>query len=102
MQRDFRDRFLLTNWAGKVLVNLYYKYSPTPADYIAHHETLRTVSTFGPFVPFVGISWIALHINPVISLTFLTIMVFLTIPILRTLLAKKTAGIRTAYTHTLT
>jgi K319L-like, PKD domain/GDSL-like Lipase/Acylhydrolase len=86
--RDFRDQFLLTNRVGKVLVNFYYSHSPPLADYIAKHETLRTVVRLG-LLPLVGIGWIAVHVNPVISLTFLAIMVFLAFPVRRVLITLK-------------
>lgn len=39
--RAFRDRYLLTNDAGRAFVESYYRHSPQLADYISRHETLR-------------------------------------------------------------
>jgi YVTN family beta-propeller protein len=41
--RQFRDRYLLTNRAGKAFVAVYYRYSPPIADAIRQHVWLRTV-----------------------------------------------------------
>ncbi len=68
--RDFRDRFLLTNSAGKVFVDIYYAYSPFIADFITEHETLRTPVRLG-LLPFVGLSWVMLNIDPVVGLGFI-------------------------------
>ncbi|MDH3882191.1 MAG: C25 family cysteine peptidase, partial [Desulfobacteraceae bacterium] len=70
--RDFRDRFLITNFAGKSFVNLYYKYSPPLADFIAKHDNLRMIVRATLF-PLVGISWVALKLGilPTISIVLL-------------------------------
>jgi len=65
--RDFRDRFLLTNPAGKVFVDIYYAYSPFIADFITEHETLRAPVRLG-LLPIVGISWVMLNIDPIVGL----------------------------------
>ncbi|MDH4206631.1 MAG: fibronectin type III domain-containing protein [Desulfobacteraceae bacterium] len=61
--RDFRDRFLFDNAAGRSLVRLYYNYSPPIADFIAEHDSLRAMVRIS-LLPFVGVSWIALKIGP--------------------------------------
>jgi chitodextrinase len=42
--RRFRDDYLLTNAAGRAFVNLYYTWSPPVANFIAEHETARTIT----------------------------------------------------------
>jgi hypothetical protein len=39
--RRFRDKYLITNYPGRVFVKLYYTYSPPIAAHIARHEILR-------------------------------------------------------------
>jgi hypothetical protein len=58
--REFRDRFLLTNCAGKILVNLYYNYSPPLADFIAEHDNLKAMVRVS-LLPFVEFSRLALR-----------------------------------------
>lgn len=41
--RDFRDRYLLTNLPGKVLVDIYYRTSPPLADFISAHESVKVM-----------------------------------------------------------
>ena len=44
--RDFRDKYLLSNRAGRVFVDFYYRNSPAAADYIARHRTLKVTVRF--------------------------------------------------------
>ena len=78
--RDFRDRFLLKEKAGRAFVNFYYKYSPPIADYISRHEFLRAVTRIC-LLPLIGISWIMLSIGPV-SIFLLPVLFILLLIIL--------------------
>ena len=60
--REFRDRFLNTNQVGKAFVKFYYTYSPPAADFIARHDCVRAIVRY-ILLPFVGVSWLALHIG---------------------------------------
>ena len=39
--QKFRDRFLLTNTAGTLFVEFYYRVSPSIADFIGHYDSLK-------------------------------------------------------------
>ena len=71
--RDFRDRFMLTNAVGKGLVDLYYTCSPKVAGFIAGHDTLRGVVRLS-LLPFVGVSWMAVHIGPWATLSLVILL----------------------------
>jgi len=73
--REFRDHFLLTNPVGKVFVGLYYTYSPPIADFIASHNTLRAFVRFS-LIPLVSMSWMALSIGLIPTLTVILLMLF--------------------------
>jgi len=73
--RQFRDNFLLTNVLGKGFVHLYYKFSPPVADFIAEHDSLRTIVRLS-LLPVVGISWAAIKIGPTITLILLLVFGF--------------------------
>jgi len=68
--RDFRDNFMLDNPVGKRFVRFYYNYSPPLADFIAKHDTLRTMVRISLF-PVVGVCWIALKLGSPATVTLL-------------------------------
>jgi subtilisin family serine protease len=71
--RKMRDRFLLTNAAGKAFVHLYYTYSPPMADIIANHNSLKIAVRIG-LLPLVGVSWLALKTGVLFTLFTLTLL----------------------------
>lgn len=45
--RQFRDKHLLTNWPGTLIVHQYEQYSPFLADLISENETLKKLTKIG-------------------------------------------------------
>jgi len=58
--REFRDKYLLTNPLGQILVGLYYKVSPPIAEFITEHPSLKPIVRAGLW-PAVTISTIAVN-----------------------------------------
>ena len=69
--RVFRDRHLLTNLPGRVLVAAYYKTSPPIADFIREHETVRFIVRIllVPVIFAVKQGWLALSAILILALT---------------------------------
>jgi|GEM_PF-6919714 len=76
MLREFRDDCLLSSGAGRLFVELYYRYSPPAAEYIAGHEGLRTAVRIG-LLPVVGLSYLALY-HPVMLAGLLILLAAVT------------------------
>jgi len=72
--RDFRDEILLNNSLGKGFVKAYYRYSPPIANFISKHDNLRAVVRLS-LLPVVSISWIALKIGPVLTVTLMLFVI---------------------------
>lgn len=60
--RHFRDRYLLPHKIGRNLVKGYYRYSPSVADFIASHGTLRIMVCW-ILMPLIGLSWVILYLG---------------------------------------
>ena len=73
--RRFRDLFLMPNSIGRAFVNVYYRYSPPMADFIARHDTLRTMVRWS-LVPLITVSWMLLHFGLTSTLLLLGMMFF--------------------------
>ena len=68
--RKFRDKHLVTNKLGRKFVRIYYSYSPVIADYISKHDNLKTITRFS-LLPIIGLSWVALKLGPIATLTMM-------------------------------
>ncbi len=73
--RNMRDRFLLTNNIGKRVVNLYYKYSPPLAHFIENHDNVKIFVRLS-LLPLVGISWLALKLGPLFTISLMVLFMF--------------------------
>ncbi|MFU8796059.1 MAG: X2-like carbohydrate binding domain-containing protein [Dehalococcoidia bacterium] len=62
--REFRDKCMLTNPVGQVLVDLYYRNSPPIAQFITEHQSLRPIVR-GALLPAVAMSSVA--VNPALA-----------------------------------
>lgn len=70
--RDFRDDYLLTSDIGKYVVeDIYYKYSPSIANYIASNENLRTITRWGLTPIIYGIKY------PLLTMLVLLLFLFI-------------------------
>lgn len=58
--REFRDRYLLTNRAGRAFVSFYYMVSPPIADFIIEHRCLKPVVRVALW-PVVAFSWLLMN-----------------------------------------
>ena len=76
--RDFRDRYMLTSSVGRTFADMYYKYSPKAASFIAEHSALRVIVRCG-LLPAVGASWMMLNFGLLFTLSifgFVCLMIF--------------------------
>jgi len=64
--RDFRDIYLMPSKLGRALVNIYYKYSPSVADFIAKHSALK-VAVWISLLPLVAFSYSMVHLGLIIT-----------------------------------
>jgi len=86
--RDFRDKFLVPNKLGRVLVNLYYTYSPNAAELVTKNKALRIMVRIN-LLPLVAFSYSMLHLGPIITAVILLFIIVL--PIVLTWLYQRKA-----------
>ncbi|MCX7634824.1 MAG: hypothetical protein N2Z74_03670, partial [Syntrophales bacterium] len=74
--REFRDGYLMTTRWGSAFVELYYRYSPPVADFIAKHEGLKAMVRVA-LLPAVGFSYVMVSTTFTEKLLILLMMVVL-------------------------
>jgi outer membrane protein assembly factor BamB len=62
--REFRDEYLMTNPVGKALVDIYYRVSPSMAEFINEHPSLKPIVRAG-LLPAVAMSAVAVNTSSV-------------------------------------
>jgi hypothetical protein len=78
--RQFRDEYLLTNWAGQAVVGLYYRVSPPIAEFITEHPSLKPVVRTG-LLPAVAMSAIAVNTTPAEKVAILGLLVLVSLAV---------------------
>jgi hypothetical protein len=68
--RDFRDKYLMPSKLGRKMVGLYYKYSPSVANFISKHKVLKVVVKIS-LLPIIAFSYSMLHFGVIISAVML-------------------------------
>jgi len=74
--RDFRDKYLMPSKVGRMLVSIYYKYSPFLANLIAKYKVLRIVVRIN-LLPLVAFSYLMLRFGPAITALYLVLIFIL-------------------------
>jgi len=77
--RDFRDKYLMPNGFGLKLVELYYRYSPSIAGFIAEHKLLKAAVRVN-LLPVIAFSSLVVHFGP--AATAVVLIFMLVFPIL--------------------
>jgi uncharacterized delta-60 repeat protein len=84
--RDFRDTYLMPQRLGRALVDLYYKYSPSLASFIAKHKPLKIVAQIN-LLPLVIFSCSMLYLGPVF--TGFILVFIITLPVFFVLIYRR-------------
>jgi len=76
--QDFRDTYLMPSELGCKLVNLYYKYSPFFAHFIAKHKALKVMVRIG-LLPMIAFSYSMVHFGPIITAVMIILILVLSV-----------------------
>ncbi len=80
--RDFRDKYLMPNGFGRKLVELYYRYSPGIAGFIAEHKLLKAAVRVN-LLPVIAFSSLMVHFGPAATAIVLVFMLVFSILFIR-------------------
>jgi hypothetical protein len=83
--REFRDRYLLANSFGRIFVDMYYRWSPTVAEFVANHSSMKALVRF-TLMPIVELSSLVIKMN---AYAFIIVLVF---PVLMGFFLRKESG----------
>jgi len=72
--REFRNRFLLDNKAGKTFLHFYNTYSPAAAGFIVKHDYVRAMVRLG-LLPIVSVSWVVLKLGSINTLALMLLFI---------------------------
>ena len=72
--QDFRDKYLMPNGFGRKFVELYYRYSPRIADFIAKHKLLKVAVRIN-LLPVIAFSSLVVHFGPAATAVVLVFMI---------------------------
>jgi hypothetical protein len=78
--REFRDKYLLTNQLGQALVDFYYRVSPTIAEFITKHPSLKPIVRVG-LMPVVAMSTVVVHTNTTEKIAKVGLLVLIAVSI---------------------
>jgi uncharacterized repeat protein (TIGR02543 family) len=99
--RDFRDIYLTPNKLGRIFVNFYYKNSPSLADFIVKHKTLKIAVRIS-LLPLVVFSYSMIHFGHVITVImrcFIILVTFFVFFLRRKLRREEASGHRDTVTE---
>ncbi|HDZ25943.1 MAG TPA: M6 family metalloprotease domain-containing protein [Candidatus Aminicenantes bacterium] len=80
--RDFRDKYLMPNGFGRKLVELYHRYSPGIASFIAGHKLLKAAVRVN-LLPVIALSSLMVHFGPAATAIVLVFMLVFSILFIR-------------------
>ncbi len=92
--RNFRDLFLLKKAWGRSFVELYYRYSPKIAGFIARHESLRTATRFALW-PVLGFASLSVKMGALNASLLFVSLIILALLFLKIILAKRSLAAAT-------